>query len=405
MTSRQRVATALDHREPDRVPIDFGSMFSSGITALAYGDLRRHLGIAGGHIRLHDTYQQLAEPEQVVLDRFQVDAIDLRRHTDHPDCPNPAWHPWTLPDGTAALAPADWNPVPDGEGGWLLYDETGALLERMPKSSLYFEKARWPLADARTPHDIETMHDWAPYETQELDYLRRRARWLFENTDYAIVGAFGGNMLEQGQFLRGWELFMLDLAADRRFAGYLMDRIAEQWLERLDQFLDAVGDCIQVIAMADDLGTQKAAQLSPAMYRETIHPRHKRIYQRVHQRTHGRVKLMLHSCGSFIELIPDLIDEGVDVLNPVQTNAAGMDAKTLKREFGKHLTFWGGGCDTQYVLPNATPDEVRSHVREQMEILMPGGGFVFNQIHNVQAAVPPRNVVAMFEAAAEFGGY
>ena len=405
MTSRERVTTALDHREPDRVPIDFGAMRSTGIMALAYGDLRRHLGITDGHIRIYDTMQQLAVPEPVTLERFDIDVVDVLRHVDDPDCPNLDWQPWKLRDGTDALRPSDWNPVADGEGGWLVYREDGTLQSRMPESCLYCENVYRPLAAATTPHDIETMHDWAPYDEEELDYLRCRARWLFENTDYAILGGFGGNILEGGQELRGWEQFMLDLAADRPFAGYLMDRLAEYWLERLDQYLDAVGDYIQVIQMGDDLGTQTAPQMSPAMYHETIHPRHKRIYQRVHERAGGKVRVFLHACGSIYDLIPDLIDEGVEVLNPVQTSAAKMDPKTLKREYGKHLAFWGGGCDTQQVLPYATPEAVRDHVRERLEIWMPGGGYVFNQVHNVQAGVPPENIVAMLDTAAEFGGY
>jgi len=235
---------------------------------------------------------------------------------------------------------------------------------------------------------------------QRLDRLHARARSLYEETDYAILGGFGGNILEAGQFLRGWEQFMMDLAADPEFTHAMLGRLTEWHLANLERYLDAVGDHIQIIQMGDDLGTQIATQLSPAMYREYVKPCHKAIYRYV--REHSDVAVFLHSCGSIYQLIPDLIEAGVEILNPVQTSAANMDPRRLKDEFGDRLAFWGGGCDTQTVLPAATPEEIREHVRERMEIFKPGGGFVFNQIHNVQPNVPPENVVAMLDAAYEF---
>jgi len=267
----------------------------------------------------------------------------------------------------------------------------------MPQGVLYFEGVYHPLAEAETLADIDR-YVWPIISDERLEYLNIRAKWLHDNTDYAIMAAFGGNILERGQSLRGWDTFLMDLAGNQGFAEYLMDKMVESHITNLERFFGAVGDYIQVVQMGDDLGTQARPQLRPALYHETIHPRHKAVYGWVHEH-YPEVAVFLHCCGSIYDLIPDLIDEGVDALNPVQTSAAKMDPARLKSDFGKEITFWGGGCDTQSVLPNATPDEIRRHVRERVAIFKPGGGFVFNQVHNVQAGVPPENVVAVYETA------
>jgi uroporphyrinogen decarboxylase len=195
----------------------------------------------------------------------------------------------------------------------------------------------------------------------------------------------------------------MDLALEPKLAHALAQKLADHAVANLERYLDAVGDYIQIIQMGDDLGTQRGPQMSPAMYWEFIKPRHRQIYQYV--KAHSNLYVFLHSCGSIYALIPYLIEAGVDILNPVQISAVAMDPTRLKREFGRDLVFWGGGADTQHVLPDAKPEEVRQHVRELIEIFAPGGGFVFCQVHNIQANVPPANVVAMFEAALEFGRY
>jgi uroporphyrinogen decarboxylase len=195
----------------------------------------------------------------------------------------------------------------------------------------------------------------------------------------------------------------MDLLAEPKLAQALMERLADNAVANLERYLPAVGEYIQVIQMGDDLGTQQGPQMSPALYRRMIRPHHQRIYQ--HVKAHSDLRVFLHSCGSIVALIPDLIEAGVDILNPVQISAAGMDPVKLKREFGRDLVFWGGGCDTQNVLPGASPAEVRDHVRRLLEVWMPGGGYVFSPVHNIQPDAPPENVVAMYEAALEFGRY
>jgi len=403
LTSRERVLAALDHQEPDRMPIDFGAMRSTGIMAIAYNRLKAHLGISGGNTRLYDTGQQLAEVEESVRQRFGVDVIDLTCTFPGAPIPNPEWRPWTLPDGAPCLAPANWLPEPDGEGGLLLRNDSGVVVATMPKGVLYFEGIHHPLAEAESLADVDA-YDWPLIDNDRLEYLNARARWLHDNTDYAIMAGFGGNILERGQGLRGWASFLMDLVGNRPFAEYLMDRMVENHLQNLERFFGAVGEYIQIVQMGDDLGTQAGPQLRPDVYHETIHPRHKAVYSWIHER-YPKVKVFLHCCGSVYDLLPDLIDEGVDVLNPVQTSAAKMDPRRLKAEFGDRISFWGGGCDTQSVLPNASPEEIRAHVRERVDIFKPGGGYVFNMVHNVQADVPPENVVAMFDAALEGAGY
>lgn len=399
MTSRERVLTAIAHKEPDRVPIDFGAMRSTGIMAIAYNKLKAHLVIEGGETRVYDTMQQLALPEQPILDRFHVDAIDLLNTLGRfPE----EWADWTLPDGSPAKVPVSFNPVRRG-GGLVLLDAKGNAIQRMPDGCLYFEPFYWPLAEAVTFSDVDRLFDWEPMQPQDLAVMRERAKWLYENTDYAIMYGFGGNILEGGQMAFGWERFMTEVALNTDLVEYALDKMVEVYMENLRVALGELGEYVQLIQMGDDLGTQTATMLSPALYRRVVKPRHAKQYQFIRERSN--VHVFLHACGSCYDILGDLVDEGVEVLNPVQTSAVGMDPRRLKKEFGDKLTFWGGGCDTQSVLPNATPEEIERHVKERIDIFAPGGGFVFNQIHNVQANVPPENVVACYDAAWKYGKY
>jgi uroporphyrinogen decarboxylase len=232
-----------------------------------------------------------------------------------------------------------------------------------------------------------------------LQRLATGARALRAGTSRAIIGLFGGNLLESGQFLYRNDNFFLLLAGEPRRAHDFLDRLVAMHLANLERFLAAVGNSIDIILFGDDLGMQSGPQISPRMYREFFKPRHAQLWQRA--KALAGVKVMLHCCGGVRELLPDLIEAGLDAINPVQTSCAGMDAAGLKRDFGRDITFWGGGCDTQRILPNGTPDDVRRHVRAQVAILRPGGGFVFQQVHNILANVPPANVVAMLEAVRE----
>jgi len=408
MTSRERVLAAIDHRRPDRVPIDLGAMRSTGITAVAYSRLKEHLGITSGRTLVYDVVQQLAQPEQPILDFIGSDVVDLGRAflTEPSD-----WKDFVLPDGSPAAIPAYIDLRPH-DGGYIGYASDGTPIGAMPRGAYYLSQTRFPLLDwdgdpavlDRLPSLMDHV-TWSafpappyhkPLTPEHLAKIRRRAKHLYETTDYAIMVAFGANLLEWGQYLSRMDQFLIDLVESPRKAGALLDKLVESHLTNLEKVLAAVDGYVQIIQMGDDFGTQLALEISPRLYREVFKPRQKLIFDSVKRRSNLRI--FLHSCGAVADIIPDLIEVGVEILNPVQTSARGMDPMRLKREFGKDITFWGGGCDTQRVLPEGTPEEIDAHVRGRIETFAPGGGFVFTQVHNIMPHVPPRNVVAMRDA-------
>ena len=409
MTPRQRVLSALNHESPDRVPIDLGAHRSSGIAAIAYARLRKALGLAERPIRVYDPIQQLAIIDDDVLDRFSVDTIEMGRGFALEDA---HWVDWELPDGTPCQMPRWCAPVREN-GAWALKGPTGRTLGRMPPGALYFEQCHWPYLQH---DDLDRLDDalldtvWTgmrappgPLVQGKFgdEVLAEGARRLRQRTDRAIVALFGGNLLECGQFLYRIDNFLMLLAANPRRAHEFLDRLVALHMANLERFLGVVGPYVDIILFGDDLGTQKGPQMSPAMYREFFKPRHALMWRRAKEL--ADVRVMLHCCGGVRPLLGDLIDAGLDAINPVQISCSGMEPAALKADFGRRLTFWGGGCDTHQVLSRATPAEVRQHVARQIELLRPGGGFVFQQVHNVLADVPPENVIAMLDAAHEFG--
>lgn len=395
MTPRERVLAAIDHREADRVPVDVGGMRSTGIMAMAYARLKEHLGITEGHISVFDATQQLALIEAPILQRYGADVVPLDLGSLN------GWKPWTLPDGTPARIRADFQMEPDGEGGWY-HLSGGRRVGRMPASSYYFDSDYHPLAEAESVADVAA-YDLGEMADEDLRKLEAEGKRLYAETDYAVMGGFGGAFLEAGQGLRGWDQFLVDIAIDRPLAEAVLDRVLESNIRNVRRYLDAVGDYIQLIQVGGDLGTQGGPQVRPEWYYELLQPREAAFWGEIHRLSD--VKVFLHSCGGIYDLIPGIIDAGCDVLNPVQTSARGMDPARLKQEFGGRITFWGGGCETQTVLPFGTPEEVYAHVSERMRLLKPGGGFVFCQIHNIQAGTPPQNIEAMYQAARDNGAY
>ena len=404
MTSRERVLAAFDHRESDRVPVDFSGHRSSGIAAIAYAKLRKFLGLPARPIRVYDPVQQLAIVDEDVLQMFGVDTIELGRAfaIEEKD-----WSDWVLPDGTPCQMPA-WALPKRGDREWAIRSKTGRVLARMPDGALYFEQVYFPFKDAAGPRTIrdamgESM--WTAIQCPPgplidgpdgSEKFGEGARRLRNSTDRAIIGLFGGNLFEGGQFFYGMDNYFMVLAGDPREAGRFLDELVELHLTNLRRFLGAVGPFIDIILFGDDMGMQTGPLLSPKMYCEYFKPRHQFLWNEAKRL--ANVKVMLHCCGGVRELLPHFIEAGLDALNPVQISCRGMDTRELKAEFGKELVFWGGGCETQILLPNATPASIKKHVRDQVGILKPGGGFVFQQVHNILANVPPENVVAMLEA-------
>jgi len=407
MNSRERVLAALNHREPDRVPVDFSGHRSSGIAAIAYAQLRRHLGLEDRPVRVYDPIQQLAIVDEDVRQRFGVDTVELGRGfaLDDKD-----WADWTLPDGTPCQMPIWALPERDGSR-WVIRSSSGRVIAAMPDGALYFEQTYWPFLDKEDLDMIpEAMGEsmWCAVGSPPgplvagpdgAQRLAEGARRLRESTDKAIIGLFGGNLLEMGQFLWRNDQFLMLLAEDPGKVHTFLDRLVIMHLANLERFLKAVGKHIDVVLFGDDLGMQWGPQISPEMYREYFKPRHKLMWARAKEL--ADVKVMLHCCGGVRELLPDLIDAGLDAINPVQISCSGMGAAGLKKDFGDRMVFWGGGCDTQHMLLTGTPRQVHDHVREQVQILSPGGGFVFQQVHNILAGVPAENVVAMFDAVNE----
>lgn len=411
MTSRARVLAAIRHQQPDRVPIDLGGTPSSGISAIAYHNLKQHLGITDGHTRVYDVVQQLAQPEDATLDRFGIDAVDIGRAFNTEDSD---WADFALPQGITVQFPAWFKPVQQPNGAWDAFAPDGERIATMPIGASFFDQTYFPYLDGY-PDDFRGLADvmpkihWAglvhsPWDhAGEADFwqqLREKAIALRESSGRALMIVAGCNLFEWGTFLRRIDNFLMDLVSDQDNVERLLDALLEIHLATLEQVCNAVGDVADILRFGDDLGMDTGPFMSPAIYRKLFKPRHKALCDYVKQ--HSQMHTFLHSCGSIYRLLPDLIDAGYDVINPVQTSSRDMEPRRLKAEFGDAITFWGGGCDTRHVLNNDTPAGVKDHVTERLEIFSPGGGFVFNTVHNILPDVPPENIVAMYEAVDEF---
>jgi uroporphyrinogen decarboxylase len=409
MTSRERVVCALSHREPDCVPIDCGGHRSSGISAIAYARLKKKLGISTGHIYVYDMIQQLAIVEPDVMRIIGTDVIELGRGFMHNDA---EWQDWVLPDGTPCKIPG-YIHVEKRNSDWYLLSDDGVDLAILKEGCLFFEQIHWPWLD-RNPDeqdftDIEQAFRYTmwtgipspgghiPLTDEGCLQLSEGARNLRESTEYAIMGLFGGNFFEVPQFLYRMDNYLMHLALYPEACERLSHALFDFYMARLDKWLGAVGPYIDVVLFGDDLGGQNGPLLSPAMYRRYYKPYHVKLWHRVKELA-PHVNVHMHSCGGIEPLLPDLIDAGLESSNPVQITCKGMDPRYLKKTYGDRFVFWGGGCNTRDVLPHGTPDEVRQNVRDLVSVWAPGGGYVFQQVHNILADVPPENILAMFDA-------
>lgn len=409
MTSRERIVAAVHHTEPDCVPIDFGGHRSSGISAIAYAHLKRELGISTGDVYVYDMVQQLAIVEPEVLDAVGADVVELGRGFMLDDA---HWRHWVLPDGTPCKIPGFINVAKRGNDSYLLSDD-GVDLAIQTEGCLYFEQIHWPWLE-RNPQeqdfsDLEEAFKhtmWTgipvpgghiPLTDDGLAELAAGAKRLRESTDRAILGIFGGNLFEVPQFLYRIDNYLTHMGLYPDPCRRLSEALCNFYLPRMAKWLGAVGPYIDVMLFGDDLGGQNGPLMSPKMYRRYYRPWHTKLWKRAKELA-PHVNIHLHSCGGIEPLLDDLIKAGLESSNPVQITCAGMDPAYLKKTYGNRFTFWGGGCDTRHILPRGTPDEVRQKVRELVSIWAPGGGFVFQQVHNILADVPPRNIIAMFEA-------
>lgn len=382
MTSRERVLAALSHQQPDRVPIDLGGN-QTGIHKFAYQALVEHLGLDES-IDIMDAVQQLARPSEAVLERLRVDTRYV--------------HAGAAADFKGQIVIAER----DGRTWHDLTDEFGVRWSMPDDKPLYMDITLHPLADA-------TIDDLADYpfpsggDAGRFAGLRDRANAIRNETPYAVVSGISGVVYEICWYMRGLERWFMDMIEQPEFCEALLDRTLGFWLDWFDAFLEEVGDVMDVIMIGDDLAGQGGPLFQPDFYRKVVKPRQKRLVQSIKPRTSA--KIWYHTCGACRTYIPDLLDNGIDILNPVQISAADMEPTELKASYGDRLAFWGGAIDAQHVLPTANPDTVREHVKRNIEAFKPGGGFVFNNVHNIQAGVPPENVLAMYDAAYEYGFY
>jgi len=382
MTPRERVHAALEHREPDRMPIDLGG-FQTGIHRGAYEALIRHLGMEDG-VTILDPVQQLAVPCEELLRRFRVDTRYAGAHG---------------PDSFSGEI------VANERGGKLWYDltdEFGIVWSMPGDDGLYMDISHHPLAGA-TVADVESYPFPDGGDPTRFTGVRENISRLRNDTPYAVCSYIGGVVYEICWYMRGLENWFIDMIERPSFCEAVLDRTLQFWLDFYTGFMGEAGDLFDVIMIGDDLAGQSGPLFSPAFYRSVVKPRQKKLVG--HIRSLTGAKIWYHTCGSAYEYLPDLVDNGVDIINPVQIGLPDMDPVKLKKEFGDRLVFWGGGIDAQHVLPFAGTDEVRENVRRNVEAFKPGGGYVFNNVHNIQSGVPPENVVALYDAAFEFGFY
>jgi uroporphyrinogen decarboxylase len=381
MTSRERVLKALNHEIPDRVPIDLGG-FQTGIHKRAYADLIAHLGIKED-IEILDLVQQLARPSEDILRRFHVDVRYVYAHG---------------PDSFKSKIEQNTR---DGRLWHDLTDEFGVVWSMPDEQQLYMDISHHPLADAA----IAELNDY-PFpdggDKSRFTGVREQALQMRE-TPYAISTGICGGVYETCWYMRGLERWFMDMIQNPAFCGALLDKMLKFWTDYFVGFMAEVGDIVDIVMIGDDLAGQSGPLFSPNFYRQIVKPRQKKLVQHIKSLTNA--KIWYHTCGSCFEYIPDLIDNGVDILNPVQIGLVDMEPKKLKEKFGRQIVFWGGGIDAKHTLASAEPSEIREHVRRNFEIFKPGGGYVFNNVHNIQFGVPAENIVALFDAAYDFGFY
>jgi len=410
MNSRERVLAAIEHSEPDCVPVDMGSTPSSGISAIAYNNLVKYLGMTDCNAKIYDVVQELAQVDDEIIEMFGIDVIDVGRafNTDFSD-----WYPTVLSDHSQAYYPAWFRPVLN-KGTYEAFDHEGDRIAIKPEGATFFDQAIYPYQDAfpsdykDLPKAISKVH-WSALAHSPWDHssdpgfwetLRLKTIKLRETTDKALMISAGCNLFEWGCFLRRMDNFLTDLYIEPENVARLLDALMEQHLNNLRNICNSIGDVIDIIRLGDDLGMNSGPFLDTDTYRNIFKPRHTILNKFI--KNNSKAHTFLHSCGSISNVIPDLIDAGFEIINPVQTNACDMDPERLKKEFGNYVTFWGGGADTRSILNHGSPEEVRVHVLERLEIFSPGGGYVFNTIHNILPDVPPQNIISMFNAVVEF---
>lgn len=418
MTPRERVRCAVNHGVPDRIPLDLGSTPVSGISASSYAKLRQALGFSSlGPVRVHEPYQILGEVEPGIREILGIDTVGLGLPTTMFGFRNENWKPWRLFDGTEVLVSGSFRVTEDENGDSLIHpkgDISAPPSGRMPRGGFYFDSIvrQGPLDEDNLDPREWAEEQYSVYTEEDLEYLQRRAAELYETTGLAIVGNFwqggfgdiaqvpGPGIVHPRGIRDPEDWYMAHLLHPDYIKG-IFEIQCEIVLTNLELYRQAAGDRIDVIVVGGtDFGTQQGTFMSPAAYREFYKPFHKRVNDWIH--SHTKWRTLYHTCGSVVDILPDFAEAGLDILNPVQCSARGMDPETLKAGWGDRFVFWGGAVDTQKTLAFGTPGEIREEVAERLRVFGRDGGFVCGAIHNIQSGIPVDNIVAFFEAVQEF---
>ena len=409
MNSKERIKAAIRHEETDRVPIDVGSTGVTGINLIAYSNLLKYLNLTDIKPKTFHTWSQIPEISDTILDLFHSDTVTLPRHKMSLGIANERFKEWKYPDGTLCLVPEDYNPNVNDSGDFEWFENGIRIAEAPAEGTHGFTLFHHPLKNASTTKEIDEWFDH--YEgnflarihvsDEEIKWADGYAKKLIGKTNRAVVSDYFATVLENAQGILGWDTTYMHMIAEPKIASYFFDRLTNEIIVGLKKYLKNIGKYIDVFLVADDLGHQRGPMMKMEDYKKFIYPCHKQIFQTIHD--YSEASILFHTCGSIKEYIPTLIDMGVDCLNTIQTDAENMNPNELKSEFGKDITFWGGGVDSHRVLPFGTSKQIYEDVKYRLQILSKDSGYIFSSIHNILGDVPPGNIVAAFSAAFELG--
>jgi hypothetical protein len=413
LTSRERVRKAINHEPPDRVPLDLGSTSVTGIHASTYAQLKEVLGVEMGVVRVVDPFQMLAEVEEPVRKRLGIDTYGVQLPSTIFGFKNENWKPWKLFDGTEVMVPGGFEWIVDHKGDILLYpkgDRKARPSGRMARDGYYFDAIvrQEKIDNERLDPKRWVDQSFSLYRDEDMQFLENTTRSIYEETDYSLVGNFcdgglgdigivPGPNVKDPEGVRDPEEWYVSLKTRKDYISEIFGYQTELVLQNLKMYHEACGEKVDIIDISEtDFGGQRGLLWSKEIFRELFKPRLEEINEWIHRNTNW--KIFFHTCGSVVELMDDFVQIGVDILNPLQYSAEGMDLETIKGRYGDNMVFWGGGIDTQYILPFGSSEEINEEVMRNMKILAQGSGFVFSAVHNIQARIPVENVKALFDA-------
>jgi hypothetical protein len=418
MTSRERIQKTLSHESPDKLPIDFGSWPETGMHVSVVSKLRHYFGLNKSKtpVKVIEPYQMLGEIKDDLKEIIGIDTTILDGEYTFFGYKKDNWKEWKMWDGTLVLVPEGFNTKPEKDGSIFMFpqdDRNAPPSAKMPVRGFFFDSIiRQKKIEENKLDPKDNLEEFQLFTKSEIDYLRKKAEYLYKNTNYSILGMLGdsslgdvalvpGPSLKNPKGIRDVEEFYISLYTRKDYLKKVFNRQCEIAIENNKRIYKALGNKVDIIySSGADFGMQNGLLISVDTYRNVFKPFHKKVNNWIHENT--KWKCHIHTDGAIYNLIPDLIDAGFDTLNPVQISAFGMDPKKLKKEFGKDIVFWGGGVDTQKTLPFLKPEDVKREVRKLIEIFSPGGGFVFSSIHNIQQNVPIENIIAMIEVLQEY---